>query len=213
MSDTLGNISQAVIAANLAEIDNLTRKALDENIDPQQILDRGLTSAMDHVGAQFRQGKMYVPELLRSARAMQISLDVLRPLLTETGVRMVGKAVIGTVKGDLHDIGKNLVGMMLEGAGFEVVDLGKNVEPQAFLEAVKREEPDIVGLSALLTTTMRSMATTISALEEAGLRDQTKVLVGGAPVTQDYAQQIGADAYGSSAPAAVELARKFTERA
>jgi 5-methyltetrahydrofolate--homocysteine methyltransferase len=210
MSDTLENISQAVIVANLAEIATLTQRALDENIDPQQILDRGLTAGMDHVGAQFREGKMYVPELLRSARTMQISMDVLKPLLTETGAKMAGKAVIGTVHGDLHDIGKNLVGMMLEGAGFQVVDLGKSVEPQAFLEAVKREEPDIVGLSALLTTTMRYMATTISAIEEAGLRDRTKILVGGAPVTEGYAQQIGADAYGSSAPAAVELARKFT---
>jgi 5-methyltetrahydrofolate--homocysteine methyltransferase len=164
---------------------------------------------MDEVGAQFRKGKKFVPEVLLAARTMQGSLDILKPLLVQAGAKMTGKAVIGTVKGDLHDIGKNLVGMMLEGAGFEVVDLGKDVAPEKFVEAVKTQKPDVVGMSALLTTTMRAMGHTVTMLREAGLRDSVKIMVGGAPVTPDFAQQIGADAYASNAPAAADLAKKF----
>jgi 5-methyltetrahydrofolate--homocysteine methyltransferase len=164
---------------------------------------------MDVVGVEFKKGKKFVPEVLLSARTMQTSLDLIKPLLIQAGAKMAGKVVIGTVKGDLHDIGKNLVGMMLEGAGFEVVDLGKDVTPEKFVEAVKNEKPNIVGMSALLTTTMRAMGHTITMLKEAGLRENVKIMVGGAPVTSDFAKQIGADAYASNAPAAAEVARKF----
>jgi 5-methyltetrahydrofolate--homocysteine methyltransferase len=182
---------------------------LDEGISAQKILDEGLMPGMDHVGAEFKAGNMFVPEVLRSAKAMQESMTILRPILAETDAKMTGKVLLGTVKGDLHDIGKNLVGMMCEGAGFDVKDLGKDVEPEAFVEAVKEFNPDIVGMSALLTTTMRAMEHTIHALEEAGVRDQVKVFVGGAPVTQEFADQIGADAYASNAAAASEIAKKL----
>jgi 5-methyltetrahydrofolate--homocysteine methyltransferase len=209
MSQTLNEISSVVISGNMGDMESLTRRALGEGLSADEILNAGLMPGMDHVGAEFRKGEMYVPDVLRSARTMQVSMDILEPLLTETGAKRAGKVLLGTVKGDLHDIGKNLVGMMLEGGGFQVIDLGKDVSPEAFVEAVKREQPQIVGMSALLTTTMRAMASTIKALEEAGVRDSVKIFVGGAPVTSDFAEQIGADAYGSNAPAAVELARKF----
>jgi 5-methyltetrahydrofolate--homocysteine methyltransferase len=211
MSEILTEISTAVIQGNLDVIVKLTRDALDEGLDAQTILNQGLMPGMDHVGAEFRAGNMFVPEVLRSARAMQFSMDILKPLLAESGVRMVGKVLLGTVKGDLHDIGKNLVGMMCEGAGFDVKDLGRDVAPEAFVQAVKEFEPDIVGMSALLTTTMRAMEHTIRALEEAGVRDKVKVMIGGAPVTQAFADQIGADGYASNAASAAELARRFAE--
>jgi 5-methyltetrahydrofolate--homocysteine methyltransferase len=173
------------------------------------LLNHGLMPGMEHVGEEFRNGNMFVPEVLRAARAMQASMDLLRPLLVETGARMAGKIVIGTVKGDLHDIGKNLVAMMCEGAGFEIKDLGRDVDPALFVEAVANENADIVAMSALLTTTMRSMERTIEALKEAGLRERVKVMVGGAPVTQDYADQIGADGYASNAAAAADLAKSL----
>ena len=213
MSDILEQISTAVIEGNLDDIVDLTEDALDEDLSAQEILDNGLMAGMDYVGAEFKAGNMFVPEVLRSAKAMQNSMNILRPLLVESGVQMVGKVVVGTVKGDLHDIGKNLVGMMCEGAGFEVKDLGKDVEPDAFLEAVKEFEPDVVGMSALLTTTMRSMEHTIRALEEAGLRDDVKVMIGGAPVTQGFADQIGADGYASNAASAADLAKRFVSGA
>jgi 5-methyltetrahydrofolate--homocysteine methyltransferase len=213
MSETLSQISSAVISGNMADITGLTQKALDEGATAEEILNGGLMPGMDYVGVEFRKGEMYVPDVLRSARTMQSSMDILEPLLVEGGVERSGKVLMGTVKGDLHDIGKNLVGMMLEGGGFEVIDLGKDVSPEQFVEAVKKEKPQIVGMSALLTTTMRAMAATIKALEEAGVRDEVKIFVGGAPVTSDFADQIGADGYGSNAPAAVDLARKFVGRA
>ena len=213
MSDILEQISTAVIEGNLDDIVDLTEDALDEDLSAQEILDNGLMAGMDYVGAEFKAGNMFVPEVLRSAKAMQNSMSILRPLLVESGVQMVGKVVVGTVKGDLHDIGKNLVGMMCEGAGFEVKDLGRDVEPDAFLEAVKEFEPDVVGMSALLTTTMRSMEHTIRALEEAGLRDKVKVMIGGAPVTQAFADQIGADGYASNAASAADLAKRFVSGA
>jgi 5-methyltetrahydrofolate--homocysteine methyltransferase len=209
MSEILSTISTAVIEGNLGDIVELTRDALDEGLEAQAILNSGLMPGMDHVGVEFRAGNMFVPEVLRSARAMQASMDILKPLLAESGVKMVGKVLLGTVKGDLHDIGKNLVGMMCEGAGFEVKDLGRDVAPEAFVQAVKEFEPDILGMSALLTTTMRTMEHTIRALEEAGVRDRVKVMIGGAPVTQSFASQIGADGYASNAAAAAELAKKF----
>jgi 5-methyltetrahydrofolate--homocysteine methyltransferase len=209
MSEILSTISTAVIEGNLDDIVELTEDALDEGLEAQEILNQGLMPGMDHVGVEFKAGNMFVPEVLRSARAMQASMDILKPLLAESGVKMVGKVLLGTVKGDLHDIGKNLVAMMCEGAGFEVKDLGKDVAPESFVEAVKEFEPDVLGMSALLTTTMRAMEHTIKALEEAGVRDQVKVMVGGAPVTQSFADQIGADGYASNAAAAVEMAKKF----
>jgi 5-methyltetrahydrofolate--homocysteine methyltransferase len=152
---------------------------------------------------------MFVPEVLMSADAMQAGLFVLRPHLVASGVKLIGKIVMGTVKGDLHDIGKNLVNMMCEGAGFEIIDIGFNADPDKFIEAIKEHQPDVVGMSAMLTTTMRAMAHTIKAIEEAGLRDKVKIMVGGAPVDAAFAERIGADGYGSNAPAGSDLAKKF----
>lgn len=211
MSEVLSAISTAVIEGNLNDCVKLTQEALAAGISADELLDSGLMPGMDHVGVEFKAGNMFVPEVLRSARAMQGAMDLVRPLLAETGSAMTGKIILGTVKGDLHDIGKNLVAMMCEGAGFDVKDLGKNIEPEAFVKAVKEFEPDIIGMSALLTTTMRSMGHTIKALEEAGLRDKVKVMIGGAPVTQSFADQIGADGYASNAASASEMAKKFAQ--
>jgi 5-methyltetrahydrofolate--homocysteine methyltransferase len=209
MSEILEQISTAVIEGDLDEIEDLTEDALDDGLGAEEILNRGLMPGMDHVGVEFRAGNMFVPEVLRSAKTMQTSMDILKPLLAESGVKMVGKVLLGTVKGDLHDIGKNLVGMMCEGAGFEVKDIGKDVAPETFVDAIKDFEPDVVGMSALLTTTMRAMESTIKVLEEAGLRDRVKIMIGGAPVTQAFSDQIGADGYASNAASAAELAKKF----
>jgi len=209
MSELLSELSKAVIEGNLDEIVDLTQDALDDGLSAKDILDKGLMPGMDHVGVEFKAGNMFVPEVLRSARAMQSSMVLIKPLLAETGASMTGKVLIRTVKGDLHDIGKNLVGMMCEGAGFEVNDLGKDIEAQAFVDAVKEYEPDILGMSALLTTTMRAMEHTVKALEEAGVRDKVKIMIGGAPVTQAFSDQIGADGYASNAASAAELAKKF----
>ena len=209
MSDLLAEIETAVIEGKSAGITALTEKALSEGLSAKEILDKGLMPGMDHVGEAFKRAEMFVPDVLLSARVMQASMDILRPRLIESGAEMTGKLVIGTVQGDLHDIGKNLVAMMIEGAGFEVFDLGNDVSPKAFVQAVKENKPDIVGMSALLTTTMRAMDRTIEALKEAGLRDQVKIMIGGAPVTSDFAEQIGADACCSNATTAKETARKF----
>ena len=209
MSEILSQISTAIIEGDYTSITELTRDALDEGKDAQEILNNGLMPGMDHVGAEFKAGNMFVPEVLRSARTMQAAMDILKPLLVEDGAQMVGKVLLGTVKGDLHDIGKNLVAMMCEGAGFEVKDLGKDVSPDDFVAAVKEFEPDVLGMSALLTTTMRAMENTIKALAEAGVRDRVKVIIGGAPVTQSFAEQIGADGYASNAASASELAKKL----
>jgi len=209
MSDVLEKISKAVIEGDEDPMADLTRAALDEGLSAKEILDGGLMPGMDHVGVEFKAGRMFVPEVLLSARTMKGSMAVLEPLLAAGESIAVGKVAMGTVEGDLHDIGKNLVGMMMEGAGFQIVNLGSDVSPEAFVEAVKKEKPDIVGMSALLTTTMRNMGRTIDALKEAGLRDQVKVMIGGAPVTRDFAEQIGADGTASSAPAAVDLAKEL----
>jgi 5-methyltetrahydrofolate--homocysteine methyltransferase len=197
------------LQGNEAKTSELVQQALAENLDPKDILDNGLIVGMDEVSARFRRGEMFVPEVLMSAKAMHAGLELLRPKLIASGAKLAGKIVIGTVKGDLHDIGKNLVGMMCEGAGFEVIDLGFNVPPEKFISAVKEYQPDIVGMSALLTTTMRAMGHTLHALEEAGLRDKVKVLVGGAPVDAEFAERIGADGYGSNAVAGAETAKRF----
>lgn len=209
MSDIFEQLSTTVIEGNSENAAQLVRKGLDDGLTAKEILDNGLVVGMGEVGVRFKRGDMFVPEVLMSAEAMQAGLVVLRPQLVTDGVRLIGKIVMGTVKGDLHDIGKNLVGMMCEGAGFEVIDLGFNVDPQRFVSAIKEHQPDIVGLSALLTTTMRAMGYTIKAIEEAGLRQNVKIMVGGAPVDADFAERIGADGYGSNAVAGQELAKQF----
>lgn len=209
MSGIYEQLSTTVIEGNGDNAAKLVQNGLDEGLTPKEILDKGLVVGMGEVGVRFKRGDMFVPEVLMSAEAMQAGLIVLRPHLVSSGVRLIGKIVMGTVKGDLHDIGKNLVGMMCEGAGFEVIDLGFNVDPQRFVGAIKEHQPDIVGLSALLTTTMRAMGYTIKAIEEAGLRQNVKIMVGGAPVDTDFADRIGADGYGSNAVAGQELAKQF----
>lgn len=210
MSEILSQLSTTIIEGNLENMPNLTETALAEGLGAKEILDQGLMPGMDHVGVEFKAGNMFVPEVLRSARAMQASMNIIRPLLIESGEKMAGTLLIGTVQGDLHDIGKNLVGMMCEGAGFEVHDLGKDIPPNDFVQAVKEYEPDVLGMSALLTTTMRAMESTIKSLEEAGLRDKVKIMIGGAPVTQSFAEQIKADGYASNAASAAEMVKKFT---
>ena len=182
------------------------QNALEAGLAPEMILNEGMISAMSEVGQLFEEGEYFVPEMLISARAMQAGLELLRLLLLEADIETAGRVAIGTVKGDLHDIGKNLVGMMLEGAGFEVIDLGVDVSPEEFVAAINNGA-NIVGLSALLTTTMPSMGKTIEAIEEAGLREQVKIIVGGAPVTADYAQEIGADGFATDASQAASLAK------
>ena len=202
-----GALKEAVIEGNAAEAKALTQALLDEGIGPQEILDTALIPAMDVVGEKFTAREFYIPEMLIAARAMQSGLGLLKPLLAEAQARARGKVVIGTVKGDLHDIGKNLVGMMLQGGGFEVIDIGTDARPARFVEAVERERPDLVMMSALLTTTMASMRETIAALEEAGLRGSVRIGIGGAPVTQRFADEIGADFYAPDATGAVTKAK------
>lgn len=207
MADVLQQIASNLYNGEEETVAELVQKALGQGVAPRDILQGGLIAGMDEVGRDFKAGDLFVPEVLIAARAMHAGMNVLRPLLAETGVSSIGKYLVGTVKGDLHDIGKNLVKMMLEGAGFEMVDLGTDVAPEAFVSAVREHRPTIVGMSALLTTTMVQMKTTIDALVEAGLRDSIKIMIGGAPVTAAYAQQIGADAYAPDAASAVDIAR------
>ena len=209
MSEIFERLSTAILEGNSERMPRLVQKALDQGLAPKEILDNGMVVGMNEVGVRFKRGDMFVPEVLMSAEAMQAGLDILRPHLAASGAKLIGTIVMGTVKGDLHDIGKNLVGMLCEGAGFEVIDLGFNVEPEKFVEAIKQHQPDIVGMSALLTTTMRAMGYTIKAIEEAGLRDNVKIMVGGAPVDTEFAERIGADGYGSNAPAGADLAKRF----
>jgi 5-methyltetrahydrofolate--homocysteine methyltransferase len=213
MNEILSRISQAIIEGSIDEMADLAEEAIDDGIPAQDILDKGLMAGMDYVGVEFKAGNMFVPEVLRSAKAMQTAMDVLKPELAKAGARRTGKVLLATVKGDMHDIGKNLVGMMCEGAGFDVKDIGKDIDPDAFVQAVRDYKPDIVGMSALLTTTMRSMGHTVKALEEAGLRDQVKVIIGGAPVTQAFADQINADGYAPNAAAAADLAKSLMSAA
>jgi len=205
--DLLQEMAQKLYQGEEEAVAGMVQQALDQGMGPEKILSGGLIAGMDRVGRDFRADELFIPEVLVAARAMHAGMNVLRPLLAETGVEMTGKYVIGTVKGDLHDIGKNLVKMMLEGAGFEVMDLGTDVVPETFVEAVREHQPHLVGMSALLTTTMPGMKKTIEALEEAGLRSRVKVMVGGAPVTAAFAEEIGADAYAGDAASAVEVAR------
>jgi 5-methyltetrahydrofolate--homocysteine methyltransferase len=209
MTDILQKIASNLYDGEDEEVAALVQQALDQGMDPHEVLQGGLIAGMDEVGKDFKADILYMPEVLIAARAMHAGMDVLRPLLAEGDVTGAGKYLIGTVEGDLHDIGKNLVKMMLEGAGFEMVDLGKDVKAEVFVAAVQEHRPKILGLSALLTTTMPAMKETIEALEEAGLRESVKVMVGGAPVTAAFAEEIGADAYAPDAATAVDVARNL----
>ena len=206
----LENIYQAVLQGDAPATQAGVQSALDENLEAEKILKEGLIPAMTEVGRLFEENEYFVPEMLISARAMQSGLNLLKPYLVSSGVPAAGKVVIGTVKGDLHDIGKNLVMMMLEGSGFEIVDLGTDVSAQQFADSIKENQASILAMSALLTTTMPNMKATIEALEADGLRDRVKVIVGGAPLTQQYADQIGADGFAPDASAAARLARSLT---
>lgn len=209
MGELYEKMAMELIAGNEAEVKRLTQEAIDNGAKAKDILDNGLLAGMDVVGKRFKAGDMYIPEVLLCARCMHGAMDLLQPLLSEADSKGAGKVVIGTVEGDLHDIGKNLVAMMMQGSGFKVIDLGVNLKPQAFVDAVKEHKPDIVGLSALLTTTMPKMEETVIALQEAGLRDQVKIMAGGAPVTQDFVDKIGADAYGANAASASDKAKEL----
>jgi 5-methyltetrahydrofolate--homocysteine methyltransferase len=210
VNEILIEIREMVINGNGKELLKLVNEAVAKDLKPKKIIDDGLIAGMDVVGQHMKTGAMFIPEVLHSARNMQAAMEILAPLLAETDRSFSGKVVIGTVEGDLHDIGKNLVALMLKGAGFDVIDLGGDVKPEAFVDAVSRHHPQVVGMSALLTTTMLKMRDTLAALQESGLRSQVKVMAGGAPVTQKLIEDIGADGYGSSAPMAVDLAKKFT---
>jgi 5-methyltetrahydrofolate--homocysteine methyltransferase len=201
-------LRDAVIAGDARTTRSITEEAIKEGIDPLQLVNEFMVPAMDEVGRRFECNEYFVPELLLSARAMKSALEIIRPLLTARGTQPVGRVAIGTVKGDLHDIGKNLVAAMLEGGGFEVIDLGVNVSPEKFIETVREKNANIIAMSALLTTTMPAMKTTIDALKQAGVREKVKVLIGGAPITQKYADEIGADGFSDNAVGAVALAKK-----
>ena len=212
MEELVNKIYNGVLEGKHKQVAVDVQAALDQGTNPVLILNEGMIAAMAEVGRLFEVGEYYVPEMLISARAMQTGLAVLKPLLKEADVKPAGRVAIGTVKGDLHDIGKNLVAMMLEGAGFEIKDMGTDVSPEKFVEAVKGGGVDIVALSALLTTTMPNMKATIDALKAAGLREQVKVMIGGAPVTDSYALQIGADGYSPDASRAVNLAKSLVKK-
>ena len=209
MDDVLLAIQDAVVEGQASVVEHDVKAAIAAGLSPREILEQGLIAAMTIVGNEFEKGEIYVPEMLVAARAMQAGLSILKPSLVEEGIEPVGKVVLGTVQGDLHDIGKNLVGMMLQGAGYQVIDLGTDVPPAKFAEAVRMHQPLVVGLSALLTTTMGNMRYAIEAIEDMGLRDQVKIIVGGAPLTEEFARSIGADGYGADASRAAALARSL----
>lgn len=207
MEPILQNLYDAIMNGDASSAPVLVNQALNQGLPASQILNEGMIAAMNHVGKLFEEGEFFVPEMLIAARAMQAGLAVLKPHLAQAEVKAVGRVVAGTVKGDLHDIGKNLVCMLLEGAGFEIIDLGTDVAPEKFVQVVQDGRADVVALSALLTTTMPNMKATIEALNQAGIREKVKVMIGGAPVTQAYAEQIGADGYAPDASRAVALAK------
>lgn len=207
----LSKLYDAILNGDQKTSEAITKEALAEKTPPMDLVSKYMIPAMDEVGRRYECEEYFVPELLLAARAMKAALQHIRPLLLAEGAKSAGRVIVGTVKGDLHDIGKNIVAAMLEGGGFEVIDLGADVTPQKFVDAVKERQPDLVCLSALLTVTMPSMKTTIEALKEAGVRDSVKVLVGGAPVTKEFASEIGADGYGENASVAVTLARTMVK--
>ena len=202
-------LSDAILSGNAEKLKNLVQKALDAGKKPNEIMDNGLIAGMNIVGAKMEAGDMFIPEVLLCARTMSAGLDILKPLMTQDETDASGRLVIGTVQGDMHDIGKNLVATLLEGAGYNVIDLGTDVTPEKFVESVQKNKASALGMSALLTTTMPKMEETIQALKAAGIRDQVKVMVGGAPVTQEYADKIGADGYAPDAGSAVKLAKSL----
>jgi methylmalonyl-CoA mutase cobalamin-binding domain/chain len=211
-AEILQGLYDNTLVGNAPQVRDLVNTGLGDGLEPEKMLYDALIPSLEEVGARFERGDFFVPEMLIAARAMQGALDILRPLLAETGVEQVGTFVMGTVKGDVHDIGKNLVNIMLEGAGFQVWDLGVNVAPETFVEKVVEHRPDIVGFSAFLTTTMPMFKANINALEKAGIRDDVIVMVGGAPVTQAYADAVGADGYAADASTAVRLAKDLIQR-
>jgi 5-methyltetrahydrofolate--homocysteine methyltransferase len=215
MSDIIETISKAIIDGNAQSVRDQVQEALDSGLNPDSILTDGMISAMAEVGRLFEEGQYYVPEMLVAARAMKEGLAVLRPYLSDDSASKTGTVIIGTVKGDLHDIGKNLVAMMMEGAGFEINDLGTDVAPERFIDAIKSNlagsRQPIIAMSALLTTTMTNMQTIINGLIESGVRDKVKVMIGGAPVTEKYAEQIGADGYAPDASRAVTIAKQLIQ--
>jgi len=207
----LDEMNTSVMEGDGDKVEGLTRQALDQRIEVKTILNEGMIAAMDVVGQRFESGELFIPEMLIAAEAMTRGLNILRPLFKESGIRPQGTVVIGTVEGDRHSIGKSLVSMMMEGAGFKVTDLGVDVSPEQFVKSVKEEEAQLVGMSALLTTTMPSMKATIEALKEAGLIDKVKTLIGGAPVTQEYTDKIEADGYAPDAATAVKKAKELVQ--
>lgn len=209
MEKVIEQIKDCILSFDRGSINDRVQEALDASIEPQRVLNEGMIAAMAEVGRLFEEGEFFVPEMLVAARTMQTGMTLLKPQLVQSGVKSAGKVALGTVKGDLHDIGKNLVGMMLEGAGFEVIDLGVDVPPEKFVEAVQSADVRVIGLSALLTTTMPNMKSTISALKEAGLRNNVRVMLGGAPITDAYAREVEADGYAPDASRAVKLAKSL----
>ena len=209
MNAVLAKIYEGILDGNTKQVVEFVNTALEEGVAPASILNEGMIAAMGEVGKLFEEGEYFVPEMLIAARAMQKGLEILKPFLKEGDVNSPGKVVIGTVKGDLHDIGKNLVAIMMEGAAFEVIDLGTDVSPERFVETIKESGAQVVAMSALLTTTMPNMVNVINAIKEAGLRDQVKIMVGGAPITQAFADQIGADGYAEDASRAVAKAKSL----
>jgi methylmalonyl-CoA mutase cobalamin-binding domain/chain len=210
--EILQSLFDNTLVGNAPEVRDLVNQGLEDGMGPEALLYEALIPSLEEVGARFERGDYFVPEMLIAARAMQGALDILRPLLAETGAKPIGTYVMGTVKGDVHDIGKNLVNIMLEGAGFTVYDLGVNVAPEIFVERIKEHKPDVVGFSAFLTTTMPMFKANINALEKAGIRNDVIVMVGGAPVTQEYADAVGADGYAADASTAVRLAKDLIEQ-
>lgn len=212
MNEIIGKLKLKIIEMSPEEAGSLTKRAIEEGLNPEKILKEGMIPAMDQVGDEYAKGERYVPEMLISAEAMKEGMKLLRPLLAEAGVESTGKVVMGTVEGDLHDIGQNLVSMMLEGSGFEVINLGTEITAEKFVKEVKKNDSDLLGMSALLTTTMTHMPEVVKALEENNLRDKVKIMIGGAPITHSYAEDIGADGYAPDAASAVKLARKLHEK-
>ncbi|MGH3510131.1 MAG: corrinoid protein [Nocardioidaceae bacterium] len=210
--EILQGLYDETLVGNAPRVLELTHEALGMDMEPQSLLFDALIPSLEEVGARFERGDFFVPEMLIAGRAMSGAMAVLRPLLAETGVQTIGKFVMGTVKGDVHDIGKNLVNIMLEGAGFEVIDLGVQVAPEKFIDAIVEHEPDIVGFSAFLTTTMPMFKANMNALQKAGLRDKVIVMVGGAPVTQEYADAVGADGYAADASQTVKRAKDLLNK-
>jgi 5-methyltetrahydrofolate--homocysteine methyltransferase len=210
--ELLRQLYDFTLVGNGPEVLSLTKQGLELGLGPETLLYEALIPSLEEVGARFERGDFFVPEMLIAGKAMAGALEILRPLLAETGAQTIGKIVMGTVKGDVHDIGKNLVNIMFEGAGFEVIDLGVQVAPEKFLDAIREHQPDIVGFSAFLTTTMPMFKANINALEKAGMRDQVIVMVGGAPVTHEYADAVGADGYAADASAAVARAKDLLRR-